>query len=174
MKSGSPVVASDIPVHREIYANAAEYFNPYSADALSHAIQAVIDPIKTTRRVELVAKGAIVARSATRMKRSCRNGRVFCRPARWLRHDTPARRYGDGFRMGRVGSSRPLLRSLTHSKFRRATLDELSRQEFFESGESHVQRVFTTIRRYINPEFAPKTILDFGWRGRAIDPLVRR
>ncbi len=34
MKSGSPVVASDIPVHREVYADAAEFFNPYSIDAL--------------------------------------------------------------------------------------------------------------------------------------------
>ena len=30
MKSGGAVVASDIAVHREIYADAAEYCNPYS------------------------------------------------------------------------------------------------------------------------------------------------
>jgi glycosyltransferase involved in cell wall biosynthesis len=61
MKSGSPVIASDIPVHREIYADAAEYFNPYSVDALSAAIQSVIDPARSARREELVIKGAAVA-----------------------------------------------------------------------------------------------------------------
>jgi glycosyltransferase involved in cell wall biosynthesis len=61
MKSASPVVASDIPVHREIYAEAAEFFNPYSVDAMSLAIQSVIDPARNERRVELMTRGAIVA-----------------------------------------------------------------------------------------------------------------
>lgn len=65
MKSGSPVVASDIPVHREVYADAAEFFNPYSVDALSHAIQSVIDPALTARREELVTKGSYVAQRYT-------------------------------------------------------------------------------------------------------------
>lgn len=60
MRCGSPVVASDIPVHREIFADAAEYFNPYSVDALSNAIQDVIDPVRSARREELVAKGLSV------------------------------------------------------------------------------------------------------------------
>jgi len=61
MKSGGVVVASDIAVHREIYANAAEFFNPYSIDALTQAIQIVVDPAQSARREELVAMGAIVA-----------------------------------------------------------------------------------------------------------------
>jgi glycosyltransferase involved in cell wall biosynthesis len=61
MKSGSPVVASDIPVHREVYADAAEFFNPYSIDALCHALQSVIDPALNARREELLTKGAAVA-----------------------------------------------------------------------------------------------------------------
>ncbi len=61
MKSGGPVVASDIPVHREVFADAAEYFNPYSVNALTEAIQAVVDPASSARRDELVARGAIVA-----------------------------------------------------------------------------------------------------------------
>jgi glycosyltransferase involved in cell wall biosynthesis len=65
MKSGGPVVASDIPVHREVYADAAEYFNPYSVDALSHALQSVIDPSLIARRQELVTKGAAVAERYT-------------------------------------------------------------------------------------------------------------
>jgi glycosyltransferase involved in cell wall biosynthesis len=65
MKSGGAVVASDIAVHREIYADAAEFFNPYSVDALLHAIQSVIDPTYNTRRDELVAAGAVVAERYT-------------------------------------------------------------------------------------------------------------
>jgi glycosyltransferase involved in cell wall biosynthesis len=61
MKCGSPVVASDIPVHREVYADAAEFFNPYSVDSLSQAIQSVIDPAHDGRRVDLITRGAVVA-----------------------------------------------------------------------------------------------------------------
>ncbi len=58
MRSGGAVVASDIPVHREIYADAAEYFNPYSTEALARAIQNVIDPLHSPRRDHLVTQGA--------------------------------------------------------------------------------------------------------------------
>ncbi len=61
MKSGGAVVASDIAVHREIYADAAEYCNPYSSVDIARAIQDVIDPTSSARRDELVAKGAIVS-----------------------------------------------------------------------------------------------------------------
>jgi glycosyltransferase involved in cell wall biosynthesis len=61
MKCGSPVVASDIPVHREVYADAAQFFNPYSVDSLAHAIQSVIDPAYGARREELIATGTVVA-----------------------------------------------------------------------------------------------------------------
>jgi glycosyltransferase involved in cell wall biosynthesis len=65
MKCGGPVVASDIPVHREVYANAATFFSPYSVDALSHAIQSTIDPNRNGHRIELVSKGAAVAERYT-------------------------------------------------------------------------------------------------------------
>lgn len=61
MKSGGAVAASDIPVHREVFGDAAEYFNPYSVDGLSRVIESVIDPARCARRQELVEKGAIVA-----------------------------------------------------------------------------------------------------------------
>ncbi len=61
MTSGGPVIASDIAVHREIFLDAAEFFNPYSVEALSHAIQSVIDPANPGRRDELVARGSIVS-----------------------------------------------------------------------------------------------------------------
>ena len=65
MMSGGAVVASDIAVHREVYSGAAEYFNPYSTDALVHAIREVIDPKRAQRRSELVVAGASVARRYT-------------------------------------------------------------------------------------------------------------
>jgi len=41
MQCGVPVVASDIPVFREVAADAALYFDPHSALALAHSIRAV-------------------------------------------------------------------------------------------------------------------------------------
>jgi glycosyltransferase involved in cell wall biosynthesis len=62
MRSGGAVVASDIPVHREVYGDAAEYCNPYSAADMSRAIVNVIDRENSGRRDELIAKGAIVSK----------------------------------------------------------------------------------------------------------------
>ncbi len=62
MQSGGAVIASDIPVHREVYADAAEFFNPYSAEDLVRAIGSVVENAKTGYRQELVQRGAIVAR----------------------------------------------------------------------------------------------------------------
>ncbi len=42
MLSGGITIASDIPVHREIFQNAADYFNPHSADDAAMVIQRVI------------------------------------------------------------------------------------------------------------------------------------
>ncbi|HSY96317.1 MAG TPA: hypothetical protein VK793_11915, partial [Steroidobacteraceae bacterium] len=54
--------ASEIPVHREIYDGAVEYFNPYSTPDLARAIAALIGPSQDMRRADLVALGAVVAR----------------------------------------------------------------------------------------------------------------
>jgi len=62
MKSGGAVVASNIPVHVEIYSDAAEYFNQYSIEDLNRALRCVVDPANSVRRDDLVAKGAIVAK----------------------------------------------------------------------------------------------------------------
>ena len=61
MRCGGAVVASDIPVHREVYAHASEYFSPYSTTALVKALVNVIDPAAEARRCELIANGAIVS-----------------------------------------------------------------------------------------------------------------
>jgi glycosyltransferase involved in cell wall biosynthesis len=66
MMSGGAVVASAIEAHHEVYLDAAEFFNPYSIDDLVRAIHAVIDPLQSARRNELVSRGAIVARRYSR------------------------------------------------------------------------------------------------------------
>src|SRR5271166_4266733 len=62
MKSGGAVVASNIPVHAEIYVDAAEYFDPYSHQDLCEAVRRVIDPAHCVRREELIVKGSVVAK----------------------------------------------------------------------------------------------------------------
>ncbi|MFI4890475.1 MAG: glycosyltransferase family 4 protein [Steroidobacterales bacterium] len=62
MKSGGAVIASDIPTHREIFADAAEFFNPYRVSDLCRAVGDVIDPAHAARREELVRNGAAVCK----------------------------------------------------------------------------------------------------------------
>lgn len=57
MRCGGVVVASDLPVHREIYGEAAEYFNPYSTPELAGTIDRLLQPAAQPRREELVALG---------------------------------------------------------------------------------------------------------------------
>jgi glycosyltransferase involved in cell wall biosynthesis len=57
MLCGGAVVASDIPVHREIYGKACEFFNPYSMMSQAKAIASVIAPEHCRRREELVQEG---------------------------------------------------------------------------------------------------------------------
>jgi glycosyltransferase involved in cell wall biosynthesis len=61
MRCGGVVVASDIPVHREIYADAAVYFNPYDLGDAVHAIESIIEPAQAALRAELVERGAGVS-----------------------------------------------------------------------------------------------------------------
>jgi len=54
MASGGVTVASDIPVHREVYDNAAEYFDPYSTVSLVKALKKVLyddDAVETRNRM---------------------------------------------------------------------------------------------------------------------------
>jgi glycosyltransferase involved in cell wall biosynthesis len=61
MRCGGAVAASDIPVHREVFGEAAEYFSPYSASAAAQAVNSVIDPAREARRRRLVEEGATVS-----------------------------------------------------------------------------------------------------------------
>lgn len=61
MRCGGAVVASDIPVHRDIFAHAADYFIPYAAGEAAAAISRIIDPAQAGRREFLVQAGAEVS-----------------------------------------------------------------------------------------------------------------
>ncbi|VVE73510.1 group 1 glycosyl transferase [Pandoraea captiosa] len=62
MRSGGVTVASDIPVHREIYDDASGYFDPYSTASLVKALKEVIyDEGAETRRKQLRLRGAEVS-----------------------------------------------------------------------------------------------------------------
>jgi 2-polyprenyl-3-methyl-5-hydroxy-6-metoxy-1,4-benzoquinol methylase len=72
------------------------------------------------------------------------------------------------------GRRDPYYGVITDPKFRSAGINENAKQEFFASGESHVQGVLSTIRKHIDPEFAPRTALDFGCGvGRLLMPFAR-
>jgi glycosyltransferase involved in cell wall biosynthesis len=61
MRCGGVVAASSIPVHREVYDSAAEYFNPYSVTDTAAAIDRVLDPERREVRSQLLAAGAEVS-----------------------------------------------------------------------------------------------------------------
>ncbi len=65
MRCGGAVVASNIPVHRDIYRGAAEYFNPYSPPDLAAALVRVVDPLSAQRRMALVTEGEVVSSNYT-------------------------------------------------------------------------------------------------------------
>lgn len=63
MASGGLVMASDIEVHREVYEDAAEYFDPYATSSLVEALRRTLyDPDASLRAARLRARGAEIAR----------------------------------------------------------------------------------------------------------------
>lgn len=61
MRCGGVVAASDIPVHHDIFDDAAEYFSPYSAGQLAAALKRLLGPEAEARRRELVQRGDAVS-----------------------------------------------------------------------------------------------------------------
>ena len=61
MRCGGVVLASDIPVHRDVYGAASGYFNPYSVDELEQALARLMSPAAAVRRAELVEEGERVS-----------------------------------------------------------------------------------------------------------------
>jgi hypothetical protein len=65
MKCGCVVAASDIPVHREIYGEAAVYFDPYDAADATAQFARLIDPGAQSLRADLVTHGLAVGQLYT-------------------------------------------------------------------------------------------------------------
>jgi 2-polyprenyl-3-methyl-5-hydroxy-6-metoxy-1,4-benzoquinol methylase len=72
------------------------------------------------------------------------------------------------------GRRDPYFGVITDPKFRSVGIDENAKKEFFASGEYHVHGVLSTIRKHIDPSFAPRTVLDFGCGvGRLLIPFAK-
>jgi SAM-dependent methyltransferase len=72
------------------------------------------------------------------------------------------------------GKRDPYFGVITDPRFRRSDMDADIKREFFESGESHVSGVLATIRKNVDPGFAPRTVLDFGCGvGRLLIPFAK-
>jgi SAM-dependent methyltransferase len=72
------------------------------------------------------------------------------------------------------GRRDPYFGVITNPKFRNVAIDENAKREFFASGEYHVHGVLSTIRKHIDPGFAPRTVLDFGCGvGRLLIPFAK-
>lgn len=56
MKVGTPVVASDIPVFRELFGDAVEYVDPHSSEDISRGLRAVTEDCN--KRRQLIARGS--------------------------------------------------------------------------------------------------------------------
>jgi glycosyltransferase involved in cell wall biosynthesis len=61
MRCGGIVAASDIPVHREVFGDAAEYFNPYAANEIARALESILAPGAGPRREALIRAGQRVS-----------------------------------------------------------------------------------------------------------------
>jgi 2-polyprenyl-3-methyl-5-hydroxy-6-metoxy-1,4-benzoquinol methylase len=73
------------------------------------------------------------------------------------------------------GSADPYFGVVSRDKFRRARLDRSAIDEFFASGEQHVNRVFQLIGDNLGSEFTATTALDFGCGvGRLLLPIAKR
>jgi SAM-dependent methyltransferase len=72
------------------------------------------------------------------------------------------------------GRRDPYFGVLTDPKFRRNAMTTAARSEFFRSGEVHVDYVMAMVQQYINADFSPRSVLDFGCGvGRTLIPLAR-
>ena len=65
MRSGGVVVASDIPVHREVFADGAGYFDPYAPDDAAAAIGRLLASEGDAEREAIRGRGSVVAERYT-------------------------------------------------------------------------------------------------------------
>jgi len=73
------------------------------------------------------------------------------------------------------GATEPYFAVLTDPKFRRASLDEAARDEFFAGGDSQIAQHLEVVRTHVDPSFSPRRALEFGCGvGRLLIPLAGR
>jgi SAM-dependent methyltransferase len=73
------------------------------------------------------------------------------------------------------GKENPYFGVWSYPKFLNANLTEQSREEFFQSGERHVDHVYHVIQTKLRNDFQPRRVLDFGCGvGRVLIPFARR
>ena len=72
------------------------------------------------------------------------------------------------------GQQDPYFGVITDPKFRKASLTPEALKEFFESGHVHTAQAMQMIRQYIDPNFQPRSILEFGCGvGRLVIPFAK-
>jgi glycosyltransferase involved in cell wall biosynthesis len=64
MQAGTLVLASDIPVFKEIYKENALYFNPYDVSSISEAMKKVLD-MPEMQRLEMIKKARVFIKRYT-------------------------------------------------------------------------------------------------------------
>jgi SAM-dependent methyltransferase len=73
------------------------------------------------------------------------------------------------------GKENPYFGVVSHPKFLNSNLNEESREEFFQTGERHVNHVCQVIQTKLRNDFQPTRVLDFGCGvGRLLIPFARR
>lgn len=73
------------------------------------------------------------------------------------------------------GKDNPYFGVITLPQYERASLTEDSLEEFFLTGERHVEHVYSVIRARVKPAFEPTRILDYGCGvGRLVVPFAKR
>lgn len=60
------------------------------------------------------------------------------------------------------GNDDPFWAVITLDKYRKDQLTDAAIEEFYGTGEYQVSWIFQTIRKYVFPDFAPASALDFG------------
>ncbi len=75
----------------------------------------------------------------------------------------------------KLGAVEPYWSVLSDPKYRTSSLTKDALEDFFESGKRHVEFLFSTIGRHLQPNFRPESALDFGCGvGRILEPLSMR
>ena len=84
-------------------------------------------------------------------------------------------RRSDDIEWESFGQKDPYFGVLTDKKYMAKNLDESLLEEFFKSGEDHLDSILATIKRTLNSNFSPSSCLDFGCGvGRLLLPMSKR